>query len=176
VHHKKVCQPTSRGRQCAVSSTHHHWHRRRYIGALGGAIPLTDIENAAYSLFKWAQQVLDLPAEQIPMVMSVSYGNDESQQTSKAYMLQCNTQFQKMGAAGISVIFASGDQGVQGRSGPGPRYNPDFPAASPYITAVGGTDFVTKGTIGPEKAWTQGGGGFSDTFPIPVSTPSHPTL
>lgn len=105
------------------------------------------------------------------MVMSVSYGNDEAQQTSRAYMQQCNTQFQKMGAAGISVLFASGDQGVLGRSGAGPHYHPDFPAASPYITAVGGTDFAEKGTIGPEKAWTQGGGGFSDTFPIPVRVP-----
>lgn len=72
-----------------------------------------------------------------------------------------------MGVAGISVLFASGDQGVLGREGNGAEYHPDFPAASPYITAVGGTDFATKGTIGAEKAWTQGGGGFSNTFPIP---------
>ena len=78
------------------------------------------------------------------------------------------TQFQKFGALGLSVLFASGDQGVLGRSGPGSVYNPDFPAASPYITAVGGTDFVTKSTIGAEMAWTQGGGGFSNTFGIPA--------
>ena len=42
-----------------------------------------------------------------------------------------------------------------------------FPAGSPYITAVGGTDFVTKSTVGPEKAWANGGGGFSNQFAAP---------
>jgi len=70
----------------------------------------------------------------------------------------------------LSILFASGDQGVCGRSGCGlmwhARFHPDFPAASPYVTAVGGTDF--KGTeIGEEMAWSSGGGGFSDTFGIP---------
>ena len=57
-----------------------------------------------------------------------------------------------------------------GRTGLGQHgeFHPDFPAASPFVTAVGGTDFVTKSTIGPEKAWTDGGGGFSNTFPIPA--------
>ena len=36
-----------------------------------------------------------------------------------------------------------------------------------YVTAVGGTDFVDKGVIGPEAAWLGSGGGFSDVFPIP---------
>lgn len=85
-------------------------------------------------------------------------------------MESCNTQFMKAGARGVSILFASGDQGVCGRSGCGlftKHFHPDFPAASPYITAVGGTDFAQKGVIGDEKAWTAGGGGFSDTFAIP---------
>merc|ERR1712066_834287 len=46
------------------------------------------------------------------------------------------------------------------------RFHPDFPAGSPYITAVGGTDFA--GTdIGAETAWADSGGGFSDNFDIP---------
>ena len=45
----------------------------RYIGAIGGAIPLMDIESPTYSLLDWSKQVLDLPQDQIPMVMSVSY-------------------------------------------------------------------------------------------------------
>merc|ERR1712139_245515 len=47
------------------------------------------------------------------------------------------------------------------------RFKPDFPAASPYITAVGGTDFLTY-QVGDEQAWKSGGGGFSDTFDIPA--------
>jgi tripeptidyl-peptidase-1 len=97
----------------------------------------------------------------------VSYGNDEAQQTSTAYMLSVNAEFQKLQVRGASILFASGDQGVVGRTGGTGVFHPDFPAASPFVTAVGGTDFVAKSTIGDEKAWTDGGGGFSNTFPIP---------
>merc|ERR1712217_429267 len=60
--------------------------------------------------------------------------------------------------------------GVCGREGCGLftfKMHPDFPAGSPYITAVGGTDFEGSG-IGPETAWSSGGGGFSKTFVIPA--------
>merc|ERR1712070_125729 len=120
-----------------------------------------------YSLANWAQalETMDNP----PPVMSVSYGNDEIQQTSGDFMDSCNVQFQKLGAQGISVLFASGDQGVVGRTGKSRdgKYHPDFPAASPFITAVGGTDFAKKSVIGAEKAWSDGGGGFSDHFDAP---------
>lgn len=46
------------------------------------------------------------------------------------------------------------------------RFHPDFPGGSPYITAVGGTDFVGS-EVGDEMAWSDSGGGFSDTFDIP---------
>ena len=47
--------------------------------------------------------------------------------------------------------------------------NAFVPISSPrYITVVGGTDFAVKSTIGDEKAWTDGGGGFSDTFLAPA--------
>ena len=140
-----------------------------YAGALVGAVPLFDVSNHKYSLLKWATQVSGMASP--PLVHSVSYGNDEAQQTSTDYMLEANAAFMKLGAMGISVLFASGDQGVLGREGypNDPRgYHPDFPAASPYITAVGGTDFVTKGVVGAEKAWSLGGGGFSKTFAAPA--------
>jgi tripeptidyl-peptidase-1 len=76
----------------------------------------------------------------------------------------------KAGVRGISILFASGDQGVCGRSGCGlfaKRFKPDFPGGSPYITVVGGTDFETKNVVGNETTWADGGGGFSDTFAIP---------
>merc|ERR1712007_72737 len=106
--------------------------------------------------------------EDAPKVHSVSYGNDENQQSSTQYMDTCNTAFMKAGMRGISILFASGDQGVCGRESClfEHRYHPDFPAGSPYITAVGGTNFLGN-TIGEETAWSDGGGGFSDTFPIP---------
>lgn len=99
----------------------------------------------------------------------MSYGNDEKQQTGKSYMESVNTAFMKAGTMGLTILFASGDQGVCGREGCGvlfKTFKPDFPGGSPYHTSVGGTDFLTK-DIGDEQAWTYGGGGFSDTFDIP---------
>jgi len=139
-----------------------------YIKSVAPATPLTDIYSSSYSLMAWGQQITGLSSP--PLIHSVSYGNDEAQQTSTEYMLSVNTVFMQAGTQGLSILFASGDQGVCGREGCGlfrHSYHPDFPAASPYVTAVGGTDFATAGVIGAEKTWADGGGGFSDTFAIP---------
>jgi tripeptidyl-peptidase-1 len=136
-----------------------------YIEAVANPIPLTVIYLSTFSLLDWVNQVLAMP--NAPLVHSVSYGNDEVQQTSVEYMNSVNDQFLAAGLKGLSILFASGDQGVWGRSGVGKTFHPDFPAASPYVTAVGGTDFATKSTIGDETTWSCGGGGFSDTFGIP---------
>jgi len=139
-----------------------------YIKSVAPQVPLTVVYDAQYSLLSWANQVSSLA--DAPLIHSVSYGNDEIQQTSAAYMYTVNTAFMKAGAKGLSILFASGDQGVCGRSGCGmfthARFHPDFPAGSPYVTAVGGTDFAGA-SIGDETAWSAGGGGFSDTFAIP---------
>ena len=86
-----------------------------YAKAIGGDIPLTDVYQGQYNLLKWADGIAALDAP--PLVHSVSYGNDEAQQTSRAYILETNAQFQKFGALGLSVLFAAGDQGTEGRSG-----------------------------------------------------------
>ena len=40
---------------------------------------------------------------------------------------------------------------------------------SPYVTVVGGTNFLNNNdTIGDEEAWDAGGGGFSNTFQRPA--------
>jgi len=138
-----------------------------YIKSIAPSIPLTVVYATQYSLLDWVNQISG--TADTPKVHSVSYGNDEKQQSSRNYMLTCNTAFQKAGAQGISILFASGDQGVCGREGCGffkKTFKPDFPAASPYITAVGGTDFYGDG-IGPEQAWQMSGGGFSNNFGIP---------
>jgi len=139
-----------------------------YIKSVAGDIPLTCISDLKYSLLNWAQQ-LDKMAD-APLVHSVSYGNDEVQQTSASYMDAVNAQFMKLGARGISILVASGDQGVYGRTGVSrdKKFHPDFPASSPYVTAVGGTDFAIKSVVGAEKSWSNSGGGFSDHFPIPA--------
>jgi tripeptidyl-peptidase I len=138
-----------------------------YIRGVSPEIPLTVIYSGQYSLLNWANLITSNKTS--PHVHSVSYGNDEKQQSSRQYMLTCNVAFMKAGVAGKSILFASGDQGVCGREGCGifkKRFKPDFPGGSPYITVVGGTNFHNAG-IGEEEVWNDGGGGFSDNFPIP---------
>jgi len=102
----------------------------------------------------------------IPWVHSISYGDQGEFQPSEDYKETICTQFQKLGARGVSVIFASGD------SGTGcdlcVRFQASFPATCPFVTAVGATQFI-NGTGGPESAVSQfgSGGGFSKTFKTP---------
>eukprot|EP00511_Aplanochytrium_stocchinoi_P009993 CAMPEP_0204866092 /NCGR_PEP_ID=MMETSP1348-20121228/15791_1 /ASSEMBLY_ACC=CAM_ASM_000700 /TAXON_ID=215587 /ORGANISM="Aplanochytrium stocchinoi, Strain GSBS06" /LENGTH=461 /DNA_ID=CAMNT_0052017807 /DNA_START=609 /DNA_END=1994 /DNA_ORIENTATION=+ len=138
-----------------------------YIKAVAPEIPLNVVYSGQYSLLAWVRGISNQPKPD--WVHSVSYGNDENQQISSAYVFAVNVQLMKAGTRGLSILFASGDQGVCGREGCGfimRRYRPDFPAASPYVTAVGGTDFSTN-DIGEEKVWSCTGGGFSNHFPIP---------
>jgi len=86
-----------------------------YIKSVAPQVPLTVVYDAKYSLLGWANQINSMA--DAPLIHSVSYGNDEIQQTSVAYMSTVNTAFLKAGAKGLSILFASGDQGVCGRSG-----------------------------------------------------------
>jgi len=95
-----------------------------------------------------------------PDVLSLSYAWSEEEQciglTDQAvcnklrlnnaqYVARINTEFQKVGLLGVSVFVASGDSGCHGRTdedcplGVGKKMYPDFPAASPFVTSVGGT-------------------------------------
>merc|ERR1711865_3582 len=107
--------------------------------------------SSEYSLLNWANSITSNSSS--ALVHSVSYGNDEAQQTSSEFMETCNTAFMKAGTMGRSILFASGDQGVCGREGCGfgifkPKSaKPDFPGGSPYITVVGGTNFAGAGMV-----------------------------
>jgi len=139
-----------------------------YLKSMAPSVPLTVIYNDDYALLTWVNKINSI--NDTILVHGVGYGTDESQQTSIEFMSACNTGFMKAGTRGMSLLFSAGDYGPCGRSGCGfwkfTHFHPDFPAASPYITAVGGTDFVTD-DIGEEMAWTRGGGGFSDIFQVP---------
>merc|ERR1712176_1598004 len=75
-----------------------------------------------------------------------------------------NVEFQKLGARGVSLIFASGDGGAAGGSSRSecPPFQPVFPAASPWVTAVGGTTSAYRGVWGQDS-----GGGFSNYWKRP---------
>ncbi|NXJ99972.1 TPP1 peptidase, partial [Corythaixoides concolor] len=78
----------------------------------------------------------------LPWVHSVSYGDDEDS-LSRAYMERVNVEFMKAAARGLTILFASGDDGAGCRRVPGGNhtFRPSFPASSPYVTTVGGTSF-----------------------------------
>ena len=78
-------------------------------------------------------------------------------------MEMVDLEFMKPGLRGATILVASGDQGVWGRTGVlgGDTFNADYPASSPYVTAVGGTDLKVANVLGDEQAWTDSGGGFS---------------
>lgn len=132
----------------------------------------SDIPNEFYSvggndnqIYEYlSEYLLGLTAAERPNVISVSYGGDESSVTKSVATTTCN-QFTQLGAAGVSVLFASGDSGVgTGCTISGKKaYQPDFPGGCPYVTMVGGTTGVTT-----ESAWSSGGGGFSNYFTRPT--------
>eukprot|EP00455_Lapot_gusevi_P009575 TRINITY_DN1428_c0_g1_i3.p1 TRINITY_DN1428_c0_g1~~TRINITY_DN1428_c0_g1_i3.p1 ORF type:complete len:545 (-),score=221.21 TRINITY_DN1428_c0_g1_i3:160-1794(-) len=97
-----------------------------------------------------------------PLVFSVSYGDNENT-VSLDYAQRVNVEFQKAGVRGISILFSSGDGGVSGGQ---PQFCsqfvPTFPAASPYVTAVGGST-----SSNPETAASLSSGGFSNYWDRP---------
>ncbi|KAG5640464.1 hypothetical protein DXG03_008558, partial [Asterophora parasitica] len=128
-------------------------------------------ENTNEPYADWIDYVLS--HGKIPQTISTSYGDFE-QTVPRSYARRTCAGFAQLGARGISLLFSSGDDGV-GDGNPDPktqtcftndgrnatRFVPIFPAACPFVTAVGGTNNV------PEAAVFFSGGGFSDYFPRP---------
>jgi tripeptidyl-peptidase-1 len=116
----------------------------------------------------------------LPQVHSISYGGYED--TSNNDMKTFNTEVQKLGLRGITVLVSSGDDGAansQARNDASKcGYYASFPASSPYVTAVGATQGPESGK--PEIACSSktggvitSGGGFSDVFSRPSYQNSH---
>eukprot|EP00029_Vermamoeba_vermiformis_P013384 TRINITY_DN82_c0_g1_i1.p1 TRINITY_DN82_c0_g1~~TRINITY_DN82_c0_g1_i1.p1 ORF type:complete len:569 (-),score=177.51 TRINITY_DN82_c0_g1_i1:73-1779(-) len=143
----------------------------QYIMSVGNQVPTTfwsvkdptDPNEDAF--LKWMLQVDKV--SKVPLVFSVSYGEDEDELTSQ-YAYRVNTEFQKQGLRGISVLFASGDSGVGGDSFGCNAFVPDFPCVSPYVTAVGGTTLDGWFETGEEIVNGLSGGGFSNFFDRPA--------
>lgn len=78
--------------------------------------------------------------ENIPQVISTSYGDDEDT-LPKSYAHRVCKGFAELGARGVSVLLSSGDTGVAGRDGKcnKKKFVAHFPASCPWVTAVGGT-------------------------------------
>jgi tripeptidyl-peptidase-1 len=106
-------------------------------------------------------------------VISVSYGDVESDYPTNYQIRQCN-EFMKLGLQGVTIVFASGDSGVTSRNnvclGPDKTiFSPDYPDC-PFVTMVGATTLPAGGVPGdPETAVTSfsSGGGFSNIYAQP---------
>ena len=106
-----------------------------------------------------------------PSVISIGWGRPETAWTSQA----CRTvdrALREAAALGIPVVVASGSSGATGGAR-NDRAIADFPAASSYALACGGTSLpVGADTAAEEVAWNRGvdgttGGGLSRIFPVP---------
>ncbi|KAH9036741.1 subtilisin-like protein [Lactarius deliciosus] len=111
----------------------------------------------------WLDYILD--QENVPQTISLSYNNEELS-LPREYAIYVCYQFAQLGVRGVSVILASGNDGI----GKGTcqkddgtvRFRPTFPGTCPYVTVVGGTT-----DYNPEVAAALSGGGFSDYFKRP---------
>jgi tripeptidyl-peptidase-1 len=102
--------------------------------------------------------------DDVPKIFSTSYGEDESSWSLPA-ATRLNTEFMKAGARGISLLYASGDEGSNCKGG---KFVPEGPGSSPYVTAVGGTTPASGfPSPGSESAVGLSSGGFSSYWPMP---------
>ena len=113
-----------------------------------------------------------------PQVLSISWGyaEDVSVWTASA-VRQVNEALQEAALMGITVCVAAGDDGSSDGINDG-HAHVDFPCASPYVLAVGGT-LLRTGPKRSERAWKDGdglradnggstGGGVSARLPRPA--------
>ncbi|KAJ5116778.1 Tripeptidyl-peptidase sed2 [Penicillium angulare] len=123
-----------------------------------------DDNNEPYLDF--LQNVVKMSDEDIPQVISNSYGEDEQSVPAKYARSVCNL-YAQLGSRGVSIIFSSGDSGVGAACETNDGQNkthfpPQFPAACPWVTSVGATTHTS-----PERASTFSSGGFSDLWDRP---------
>ena len=138
----------------------------------GGSPPfipdlLSDISsppNQNEPYLQYYQYLLSQPNKDLPYVISNSYGDHEDTVPERYAKRVCN-MIGMMGMRGRTILESSGDEGTGAvcRANTGskkPQFTPQFPGTCPYVTAVGGTQFVN-----PEQAWNASSGGFSFYFP-----------
>ena len=121
------------------------------IEAVAAAAPAADIESyeapntGADAYDEWAAIAADDNAQ----VVSVSWATCEAYAPGGPY----DTLLEQAAAQGQSVQVASGDWGAQGCLYTDPSATTpavEYPASSPYVTAVGGTTLAVDGS---EAAW-----------------------
>eukprot|EP01064_Diplonema_japonicum_P024255 TRINITY_DN3477_c0_g3_i1.p1 TRINITY_DN3477_c0_g3~~TRINITY_DN3477_c0_g3_i1.p1 ORF type:complete len:549 (+),score=109.25 TRINITY_DN3477_c0_g3_i1:43-1689(+) len=99
--------------------------------AAGPRVPLT-VDGGYPNMLDWATSWFNNPKG--ALASSLSYGDNEGAGDNAL-----NNELMKLGVAGKAVFIASGDAGAPGQACVG-KFKPDWPATSPYVTAVGATE------------------------------------
>jgi kumamolisin len=103
-------------------------------------------------------------------VISISWGSPESNWGRQA-VNRTDEELKDAAMQGVTTLCASGDSGAGDGIDDGEPHA-DFPASSPWVLAVGGTELKTSaGGIASEVVWNDGssatGGGVSNILPMP---------
>jgi len=134
--------------------------------------------NEPYLL--WLDHMLQVRDSELAQTISTSYDDDE-QSVPKSYAHRVCNEFAQLGARGVSLFFASGDEGV-GVNGTcssnngtnAPTFVPEFPSSCPYITSVGATmGFAPEVVAFDPRNGFASGGGFSNYFKRPRYQDKH---
>ena len=130
------------------------------VDTIVGAAPwMSDVWHwtTEHWMLHWASEVFHYTAlPESGLVLSMSWGWSETKQcdvdqtacslntTSAEYVQRTNTEFLKLAVRGVTLVASAGDAGAPGRTNEDctttpELLNPAFPAASPYVVAVGAT-------------------------------------
>jgi kumamolisin len=111
-----------------------------------------------------------------PIAISISWGQSEDQWSAQTRTAM-DQAFADAATLGVTVTVAAGDNGSSDDPSETTQVHCDFPASSPNALACGGTKLVgdtSSFMITSEVVWNElaskegaGGGGVSDTFPLP---------
>jgi tripeptidyl-peptidase I len=115
--------------------------------------------EACHPFLGWVTQLANLTRP--PLVHSVSVGTTEWEYVDamgEPYVARINLEFAKLAARGLTLLFAAGDRAAQPHAG---RFWINFPAASPYVAAVGGVWLGELGS-GPLVTDPDTTGGFAN--------------
>lgn len=121
--------------------------------------------DSLFDFFAVLQELVANGTLPVGTVASISYGGDE-RENSVNYILSMYYESIKASAMGITLVAASGDQGVQGFLSACTEFSPVMPASTPFVLAVGATMGIELGTSEMVCTVANGaritsGGGFS---------------
>jgi kumamolisin len=147
------------------------WEMTLDVEVLGAIVPAAKFTvfiapNNADGLLDLVEAALHGGADQ-PAVLSMSWGAAESEWGALELQLVSDA-FQAAVAMGVTVLVSSGDEGSTDAATDG-KQHVAFPASSPWVLGVGGTQQAGKAEVVwnalPDKGAT--GGGVSDFFDLP---------